>query len=78
MNSTPALSSWAPPQVKAREDKIAELSFWKHTALEKLQAAERENLQLRKKVDELLRLTDQLSGGEWHTYACCVYVCVCV
>eukprot|EP00955_Chlamydomonas_euryale_P108639 365863-Chlamydomonas_euryale.AAC.4 len=48
---------------KRLEDRIAELSFWKSTAGEKLTAAERTNAGLRSKVDELLRLNDRLSSG---------------
>lgn len=48
---------------KRLEDRVAELSYWKSTATERMQAAERENLALRAKVDELLKLTDQLTSG---------------
>lgn len=54
-------------QVKKLEDKIAELSYWKHTATEKLLAAERENSGLRKKIDGLVKLNDKLTSG----LACC-------
>ncbi|GFR41794.1 hypothetical protein Agub_g2559, partial [Astrephomene gubernaculifera] len=48
---------------KRLEDTIAELSYWKHHALEKLQAAERENNGLRKHCEELTKLTDRLASG---------------
>jgi hypothetical protein len=53
-------------QVKRLEDKIAELSYWKQSATEKLQLSERENVSLRRKVDGLVKLTDQLTAGVPH------------
>lgn len=50
-------------QVKRLEDRIAELQFWRATALDKIQSTEKENLALKGKVDELVRLTDQLTAG---------------
>ena len=49
--------------VKKLEDKVAELSYWKQTATEKLLAAERENSSLRKKMDGLIKLNDKLTSG---------------
>lgn len=49
--------------VKRLEDRISELSYWKHQAGEKLQAADRENASLRRRCDELLQLTDRLTKG---------------
>ncbi|EFJ50664.1 basal body protein [Volvox carteri f. nagariensis] len=48
---------------KRLEDTIAELSYWKHCATEKLQAAERENSGLRKRCADLIKLTDKLATG---------------
>lgn len=50
-------------QAKRLEDRIAELAFWKQAAAEKLAAGERENLALKAKVAELVKLTDQLAAG---------------
>ncbi|GIL57051.1 hypothetical protein Vafri_12185 [Volvox africanus] len=48
---------------KRLEDTIAELSYWKHHASEKLQAAERESSGLRKRCEDLVKLTDRLATG---------------
>ncbi len=50
-------------ECKRLQDAIAELSYWKHQAAEKMQAAERENSGLRKRCDELVKLTDRLTTG---------------
>ncbi len=49
--------------LKRLEDKVSELSYWKHQAGEKLQAADRENASLKKRCQELLQLTDRLTKG---------------
>ena len=49
--------------VKKLEDRIAELSYWKQSAAEKLMAADRENAGLRKKMDGLVNLNDRLTSG---------------
>jgi hypothetical protein len=48
---------------KKLEGRIAELSFWKQAASEKMQVREKENLSLKAKVAELIKLMDQLSAG---------------
>lgn len=50
--------------VKRLEDTIAELSYWKHAAAEKLASADKENAGLRKRCQELAKLTDRLASGE--------------
>ena len=50
-------------QTKKLEDKIAELTYWKQSASEKLVAAERESSSLRRKMEALVKLTDKLSSG---------------
>lgn len=50
-------------ECKRLEDTIAELSYWKQLAGEKLLAAERENSGLRKRCDDLTKLTDKLATG---------------
>ena len=50
-------------QVKKLEDRIAELSYWKQSASEKLMAADRENSGLRRKIDGLVKLNDKLTSG---------------
>lgn len=50
-------------ECKRLQDAIAELSYWKHQAAEKMQAAERESSGLRKRCDELVKLTDRLTTG---------------
>jgi hypothetical protein len=51
-------------QIKKLEERIAELTYWKQTAMDRIQAAERENSGLRAKVSELVKLTDQLTAGQ--------------
>lgn len=41
-------------QLKAMEDRIAELAFWKHRTLEGFQALEKDNEGLKKRLQELL------------------------
>ena len=48
---------------KRLEDKIAELSFWKQSATEKLQASAHESSDLRLKIDELIKINDKLTAG---------------
>lgn len=48
---------------KKLEDRIAELTYWKQTAADKMQAAERENSALLSKIAGLVALTDQMSSG---------------
>ncbi|KAG1668637.1 hypothetical protein FOA52_002490 [Chlamydomonas sp. UWO 241] len=50
--------------VKRLEDRVAELSYWKAAAGDKMAAVEREDAALRRKVDELVRLNDRLTGGQ--------------
>jgi hypothetical protein len=55
--------------VKKLEDKIAELSYWKQSASDKLLASEKENASLRRKIDSLIKLTDKLTSGR-HAALC--------
>lgn len=50
-------------ETKRLEDKVAELTFWKQAAADKQRSLEKENAQLRNKVQELVSMTDQLSAG---------------
>ncbi len=52
---------------KRLEDTIADLSYWKNVAAEKLVAADRENGALRRRSEELQHLIDKLTAGG----ACC-------
>lgn len=49
--------------VKRLEGRIAELSFWKQTAQDKLAASERGNYALQLQLDDLVRLNDRLASG---------------
>jgi len=57
------LETDAYQQAKRLEDRIAELTFWKQAASEKLQAGEREHQGLKSRVAELVKLTDRLAAG---------------
>lgn len=48
---------------KRLEDKIAELSFWKQSATEKLQSAASESSDLKAKIEELIKINDKLTSG---------------
>lgn len=50
-------------QIKKLEDRIAELSYWKQSASEKLMAADKEASGLRRKIDGLVKLNDKLTSG---------------
>jgi hypothetical protein len=60
-------------QVKKLEDTVAELRYWKQAASDKIQAAERENTSLRRKMDGLVKLNDQLVSGERRGERACVH-----
>jgi hypothetical protein len=49
--------------VKRLEDRLAELSYWKHQAASRMQALERDNAALRARGEELLSLADRVSKG---------------
>lgn len=49
-------------RIKELESEIAEIAFWKHQALDRFAAFERENTSLRERVQELLQL------GECHKF----------
>ena len=55
---------------KRLEDTIADLSYWKNVAAEKLVVADRENGALRRRCEELQQLINNLSAGRrqqtWH------------
>jgi hypothetical protein len=57
--------------VKRLEDREAELSYWKHQAIDRFQKVERENSELKKRLEQLLKLAEKRSQG---VAACC---CLC-
>jgi hypothetical protein len=63
-------------QVKRFEDRIAELSYWKQSATERLRHSERENDMLRRKIEGLVKLNDKLSSGDAHAQLFCQLFCL--
>ena len=61
--------------VKRLEDREAELSYWKHQAIDRFQKVDKENAELRKRVEQLLRLAEKRSQGVGtHLHGACLSI----